>query len=178
MWQISFEVLASHRHRVCHCFRVTHWGFIFTFNWGGASCSTSASCLTAFLLLSGETIKIVIEEYVQQLSGYLLNLKFDPVMLFNTQFQYGNRISLEFSQLYHWHPLIPDSFLIDGDEVSYEQFIYNTSFLMHYGMDKVVEAFSRQPAGQVMPPLYVISDYVRFCSAGTICNSSADWRWP
>lgn len=101
------------------------------------------------MLLSGETIKIVIEEYVQQLSGYLLNLKFDPAMLFNAQFQYGNRIALEFSQLYHWHPLMPDRFLIDGDEVSYEQFLYNTSFLMHYGVDKMVEAFSLQAAGQV-----------------------------
>lgn len=107
------------------------------------------SCLITFLLFSGETIKIVIEEYVQQLSGYLLNLKFDPAMLFNTQFQYGNRISLEFSQLYHWHPLMPDTFLIDGDEVSYEQFLFNTSFVMHYGIDKMVEAFSLQAAGQV-----------------------------
>lgn len=86
---------------------------------------------------------------MQQLSGYLLNLKFDPAMLFNTQFQYGNRIALEFSQLYHWHPLMPDSFLIDGDKVSYEQFLYNTSVLMHYGIDKMVQAFSVQAAGQV-----------------------------
>lgn len=101
------------------------------------------------MLLSGETIKIVIEEYVQQLSGYLLKLKFDPALLFNSQFQYGNRIALEFSQLYHWHPLMPDTFLIDGDEVSYRQFLYNTSLVTHYGIDKMVEAFSRQPAGQV-----------------------------
>lgn len=111
--------------------------------------SVSASHLTAFLLLSGETIKIVIEEYVQQLSGYFLNLKFDPTMLFSTQFQYGNRIALEFSQLYHWHPLMPDTFLIDGDELPYQQFLYNTSLLLHYGIDKMVEAFSQQSAGQV-----------------------------
>uniref|UniRef100_A0A674NDQ5 Prostaglandin G/H synthase 1 n=2 Tax=Takifugu rubripes TaxID=31033 RepID=A0A674NDQ5_TAKRU len=104
---------------------------------------------TSRLIIIGETIKIVIEEYVQQLSGYLLNLKFDPAMLFSTQFQYGNRIALEFSQLYHWHPLMPDRFLIDGDEVPYEQFLYNTSFLFHYGPDKMVDAFSRQPAGQI-----------------------------
>lgn len=86
---------------------------------------------------------------MQQLSGYLLNLKFDPTMLFNTQFQYGNRIALEFSQLYHWHPLMPDRFLIDGDEVLYEQFLYNTSVLTHYGVEKMVNAFSLQAAGQV-----------------------------
>uniref|UniRef100_H3CLU7 Prostaglandin G/H synthase 1 n=1 Tax=Tetraodon nigroviridis TaxID=99883 RepID=H3CLU7_TETNG len=104
---------------------------------------------TSRLIIIGETIKIVIEEYVQQLSGYLLDLKFDPAMLFNTQFQYGNRIALEFTQLYHWHPLMPDRFLIDGDEVLYEQFLYNTSVLIHYGVDKMVEAFSLQAAGQI-----------------------------
>ncbi|MEQ2291561.1 Prostaglandin G/H synthase 1, partial [Ameca splendens] len=96
-----------------------------------------------------ETIKIVIEEYVQHLSGYLLQLKFDPTLLFHSNFQYGNRIALEFSQLYHWHPLMPDSFHINGDELSYTQFLFNTSVLTHYGVEKLVDAFSRQAAGQI-----------------------------
>lgn len=104
---------------------------------------------TTRLIIIGETIKIVIEEYVQHLSGYLLQLKFDPTLLFNSNFQYGNRIALEFSQLYHWHPLMPDSFLINGDELSYSQFLFNTSVLTNYGIEKMVDAFSRQPAGQV-----------------------------
>lgn len=97
----------------------------------------------------GETIKIVIEDYVQHLSGYLLKLKFDPELLFSSQFQYQNRIALEFNHLYHWHPLMPDSFHIDGDEIPYSQFLFNTSIIIHYGVEKVVEAFSRQQAGQV-----------------------------
>ncbi|KAM9338027.1 prostaglandin G/H synthase 1-like [Symphorus nematophorus] len=104
---------------------------------------------TTRLIIIGETIKIVIEDYVQHLSGYLLQLKFDPTLLFNSQFQYSNRIALEFSQLYHWHPLMPDSFYINGDELSYTQFLFNTSVLTHYGIDKIVEAFSRQPAGKI-----------------------------
>ncbi|XP_040014019.1 phosducin-like protein [Xiphias gladius] len=104
---------------------------------------------TTRLIIIGETIKIVIEEYVQHLSGYLLNLKFDPTLLFNSHFQYGNRIALEFSQLYHWHPLMPDSFFINGDELSYAQFLFNTSVLTHYGIEKLVDAFSRQVAGQI-----------------------------
>ncbi|XP_040898904.1 prostaglandin G/H synthase 1 isoform X1 [Toxotes jaculatrix] len=104
---------------------------------------------TTRLIIIGEIINIIIEEYVQQLSGYLLKLKFDPSLLFNARFQYSNRIALEFCQLYHWHPLMPDSFLIDGDEIPYSQFFYNTSLLMHYGVEKLVDAFSRQPAGQI-----------------------------
>lgn len=101
------------------------------------------------LLFPGETIKIVIEDYVQHLSGYYLQLKFDPELLFGVQFQYRNRIAVEFNQLYHWHPLMPDSFLIRNDEYSYDQFVYNTTMVMDYGVETLVEAFSRQRAGQV-----------------------------
>lgn len=104
---------------------------------------------TARLIIIGETIRIVIEEYVQHLSGYLLDLKFDPTLLFKTSFQYSNRIALEFNQLYHWHPLMPDSFLINGDELTYPQFVFNTSVVTYYGIEKLVEAFSRQSAGQI-----------------------------
>ncbi|XP_067294161.1 prostaglandin G/H synthase 1 [Pseudorasbora parva] len=104
---------------------------------------------TARLIIIGETIRIVIEDYVQHLSGYLLKLRFDPTLLFTSQFQYQNRIAVEFNQLYHWHPLMPDSFHIDGDEIQYSQFIFNTSVLTQYGVEKLVEAFSTQPAGQI-----------------------------
>uniref|UniRef100_H3DDR9 Prostaglandin G/H synthase 1 n=1 Tax=Tetraodon nigroviridis TaxID=99883 RepID=H3DDR9_TETNG len=104
---------------------------------------------TARLIVIGETIKIIIEDYVQHLSGYLFKLKFDPSLLFKEQFQYSNRIALEFVHLYHWHSLMPDSFLIDGDDISLPEFLYNSSILTHYGVEKLVDSFSRQRAGQV-----------------------------
>ncbi|XP_028665065.1 prostaglandin G/H synthase 1 [Erpetoichthys calabaricus] len=104
---------------------------------------------TARLIIIGETIKIVIEEYVQHLSGYHLKLKFDPELLFGVQFQYRNRIAVEFNQLYHWHPLMPDSFLIQDTEFSYKDFLFNTSILMHYGIETLVESFSKQIAGRI-----------------------------
>ena len=78
-----------------------------------------------------------------------MKLKFDPTMLHNTDFQYGNRIALEFDHLYHWHPLMPDALIINGDTLSYQQFLFNTSVVTHYGIETLVSAFSRQPAGQV-----------------------------
>ncbi|OWK10572.1 PTGS1 [Cervus elaphus hippelaphus] len=93
---------------------------------------------TARLILIGETIKIVIEEYVQQLSGYFLQLKFDPELLFGAQFQYRNRIAMEFNQLYHWHPLMPDSFRVGPQDYSYEQFLFNTSMLVDYGVEALI----------------------------------------
>ncbi|XP_033093443.1 prostaglandin G/H synthase 1 isoform X4 [Trachypithecus francoisi] len=104
---------------------------------------------TTRLILIGETIRIVIEEYVQQLSGYFLQLKFDPELLFGVQFQYRNRIAVEFNHLYHWHPLMPDSFKVRSQEYSYEQFLFNTSMLVDYGVEALVDAFSRQSAGRI-----------------------------
>uniref|UniRef100_A0A3P9HI80 Prostaglandin G/H synthase 2 n=1 Tax=Oryzias latipes TaxID=8090 RepID=A0A3P9HI80_ORYLA len=104
---------------------------------------------TARLILIGETIKIVIEDYVQHLSGYNFKLKFDPELLFNQRFQYQNRISSEFNTLYHWHPLMPDSFHIEEKEYSYKEFVFNTSVLTEHGINKLVESFSHQIAGRV-----------------------------
>uniref|UniRef100_A0A8D0BYP8 Prostaglandin G/H synthase 1 n=1 Tax=Salvator merianae TaxID=96440 RepID=A0A8D0BYP8_SALMN len=104
---------------------------------------------TTRLILIGETIKIVIEDYVQHLSGYHFHLKFDPELLFGVQFQYRNRIAVEFNQLYHWHPLMPDSFKIENQEYSYDQFIYNSTMLTNYGVETLVEAFTKQQAGQI-----------------------------
>lgn len=97
----------------------------------------------------GETIKIVIEDYVQHLSGYHFKLKFDPELLFHQQFQYQNRIAAEFNTLYHWHPLLPDTFQIEDQEYNHRQFLYNNSILMEHGLTQFVESFSRQIAGRV-----------------------------
>ncbi|XP_043576034.1 prostaglandin G/H synthase 1-like isoform X2 [Chiloscyllium plagiosum] len=49
---------------------------------------------TTRLILIGETIKIVIEDYVQHLSGYYFKMTFNPELLFSEHFQYRNRIAI------------------------------------------------------------------------------------
>ncbi|XP_041704508.1 prostaglandin G/H synthase 2-like [Coregonus clupeaformis] len=104
---------------------------------------------TSRLILIGETIKIVIEDYVQHLSGYHFKLKFDPELLFKERFQYQNRIASEFNTLYHWHPLMPDAFHIQEQVYSYPQFVFNTSVVTTHGITNLVESFTKQIAGRV-----------------------------
>ncbi|KAM9796760.1 prostaglandin G/H synthase 2 [Syngnathus typhle] len=104
---------------------------------------------TSRLILIGETIKIVIEDYVQHLSGYNFKLKFDPELLFSQRFQYQNRIASEFNTLYHWHPLMPDSFHIEEKNYNYKQFVFNTSVVTEHGIANLVESFTKQIAGRV-----------------------------
>ncbi|XP_053469811.1 prostaglandin G/H synthase 2 [Ictalurus furcatus] len=118
---------------------------------------------TTRLILIGETIKIVIEEYVQHLSAYHFKLKFDPELLFNHRFQYQNRISSEFNTLYHWHPLMPDDFHIQDQVYSYKQFLFNTSIMTDHGISNLANSFSKQIAGRfagghnVPPALTMVS---------------------
>ncbi|CAL8349809.1 prostaglandin G/H synthase 2 [Gadus morhua] len=104
---------------------------------------------TTRLILIGETIKIVIEDYVQHLSGYNFKLKFDPELLFNQRFQYQNRISSEFNTLYHWHPLMPEAFHIEEQVYSYKQFVFNTSVVTNHGIGNLVDSFTKQVSGRV-----------------------------
>lgn len=91
----------------------------------------------------------MIEDYVQHLSGYNFKLKFDPELLFNQRFQYQNRIASEFNMLYHWHPLMPDTFFIEEKEYTYKQFVFNNSVVTEHGISNLVESFSKQIAGRV-----------------------------
>lgn len=86
---------------------------------------------------------------MQHLSGYHFKLKFDPELLFNQRFQYQNRIASEFNTLYHWHPLMPDTFHIEEMEYNYKQFVFNTSVVTEHGIGSLVESFSKQIAGRV-----------------------------
>ncbi|KAK1786302.1 hypothetical protein P4O66_018008 [Electrophorus voltai] len=104
---------------------------------------------TTRLILIGETIKIVIEDYVQHLSGYHFKLKFDPQILFSEKFQYQNRIASEFNTLYHWHPLLPDAFQVQYKMYTYPQFFFNNSIVMEHGISNLVESFTKQRAGRI-----------------------------
>lgn len=91
----------------------------------------------------------MIEDYVQHLSGYNFKLKFDPELLFKEQFQYQNRIASEFNTLYHWHPLMPDTFRVGETHYNYKQFIFNNSVVIEHGINKMVESFTNQISGRV-----------------------------
>lgn len=55
-------------------------------------------------------MKIIVEDYVQHLSGFHFNLLYDPDVMMGKSISYHNQIHQEFHTLYHWHPLVPDIF--------------------------------------------------------------------
>lgn len=118
----------------------------------------------------GETIKIVVEDYVQHISGYHFRLRFDPEMNFGGRVQYQNRIAAEFNTLYHWHPLLPDSFSLPAANLSFDRFLFNNSLLVDVGVSGLVRAFGRQIAGRVSGGRNV-PDYLRNVSVATLVQN-------
>lgn len=102
---------------------------------------------TGKLIILGETIKIVIEDYVQALSNYNFDLEFKPELLFGHLFQYQNRIAVEFNHLYHWHPLMPDDFTIGGVNYTMKDFLTRQDLLVKHGLGTFVDSLSKQNAG-------------------------------
>lgn len=104
---------------------------------------------TAKLVILGETIKIVVEDYVQHLSNYNFNLLFEPELLFGESFQYQNRITLEFNHLYHWHPLMPNTLNVSGTEYAMKDYMFHSELVLKHGLVNVLDSMIHQRAGLV-----------------------------
>ncbi|CAG5125570.1 unnamed protein product, partial [Candidula unifasciata] len=104
---------------------------------------------TAKLIILGETIKIVIEDYVEHLANYNIRIKFKPTVLFGESFQYQNKINIEFNHLYHWHPLMPDEFNINGTIYPMKDYMFHSELVVKYGTSVFTESLSRQRAGHM-----------------------------
>ncbi|KAK6979623.1 prostaglandin G/H synthase 2 [Biomphalaria glabrata] len=104
---------------------------------------------TGKLIILGETIKIVIEDYVEHLANYNIRIKFKPTVLFGESFQYQNKINAEFNHLYHWHPLMPDEFNISGTIYPIKDFIYHLELVLKHGTANFTDSLSRQRAGHM-----------------------------
>ncbi|KAL7647573.1 UNVERIFIED_CONTAM: hypothetical protein RMT77_001173 [Armadillidium vulgare] len=102
---------------------------------------------TARLIILGEVITITIEDYVQHLSQYRLKLTFNPELVHGTEFQFSNRISAEFDQLYHWHPLVPDGIKIQDKYYTIMDMAFSNQAVFSHGLESFIEAMATNRAG-------------------------------
>ena len=106
---------------------------------------------TAKLILTAENIKIIVEDYIPQVSQYKLKLVYDPELLRGSthHFQYSSRVHLEFQQLYHWHPMAPDAIVIDNNTYTILDMAFSIKAVEKHGIEAFVHAMTTQPAGAV-----------------------------
>nr|AAF93168.1 cyclooxygenase [Gersemia fruticosa] len=104
---------------------------------------------TGKLIITGELIKIVIEDYVNHLANYNLKLTYNPELVFDHGYDYDNRIHVEFNHMYHWHPFSPDEYNISGSTYSIQDFMYHPEIVVKHGMSSFVDSMSKGLCGQM-----------------------------
>lgn len=104
---------------------------------------------TVRLIITGEVIKITIEDYVQHLSQYKVKLRFQPDVVHGSRFQFHNRINVEFDHLYHWHPLIPDGITVNETYYGLMDMAFNIEAIRKHGLDTFIHALISNRAGKL-----------------------------
>ena len=95
-------------------------------------------------------IKIVIEEYINNISSGF-KFRTDPSVAWNAPWNKPNWITSEFSLLYRWHPLIPDSMKWGGVDYPTQATIMNNNLLISGGLKQSFIDMSTQSAGKIGP---------------------------
>ncbi len=94
-------------------------------------------------------LNIVIEDYIVHIAPVAFPLVIVPGVAERKPWYRTNWIPVEFALLYRWHDLIPDAIDVRGDRIEAMRFRGATVWIRAKGMDAVLEAATRQPAGRI-----------------------------
>jgi Animal haem peroxidase len=94
-------------------------------------------------------IKIVVEHYINHITPLPFSLRADPSVAWTAGWNRPNWITAEFSLLYRWHSLMPDSIDWPSGQIPIGDFTLDNAPLLNVGLDAAFSAASRQPAGEL-----------------------------
>jgi prostaglandin-endoperoxide synthase 2 len=94
-------------------------------------------------------IKIVVEEYINHISPVPFRFIADPSVAWNAPWNKPNWITTEFSMLYRWHSLIPDTISWNAKPYNALATLFNNRLLLEVGLAEALIELSTQPAGQL-----------------------------
>ncbi|CAN5869785.1 hypothetical protein BH23ACT12_BH23ACT12_24330 [soil metagenome] len=94
-------------------------------------------------------VKVVVEEYINHITPYHFLFRANPASFKNPPWYRPNWMSVEFNLVYRWHPLVPDSYRIAGEDVAIADTLYETESLTANGLGRLFEDASNQAAGRI-----------------------------
>jgi prostaglandin-endoperoxide synthase 2 len=94
-------------------------------------------------------IKIVVEEYINHITPYHFGFRANPASFKNPAWYRPNWMAVEFNLVYRWHPLVPPTYRIAGDDVPVLKTLYETDLLTKNGLGQLFEDASNQAAGKI-----------------------------
>jgi prostaglandin-endoperoxide synthase 2 len=113
--------------------------------WDDERVFQTARCIVIALF-----IKIVVEEYINHITPLPFRIALDPEVVWSADWNRPNWITVEFSLLYRWHSLMPDSIAwTDGRSIPVGTFGSDNGPLLEVGLDRAFAAAAAQPAAEL-----------------------------
>nr|CAD7414583.1 unnamed protein product [Timema cristinae] len=104
---------------------------------------------TARLVVTGEMLKVTLEDFMQHLTQYRVDLKYRPELLRGTSHQYGYRVSQEFNLLHLWLTMLPDQIKVVHKTYNMADLLNsNNRIVLEHTFDGFVETLVHTNAGQ------------------------------
>jgi prostaglandin-endoperoxide synthase 2 len=94
-------------------------------------------------------IKIVVEEYINHITPLPFNIKADPSIAWDANWNRPNWMTAEFSLLYRWHGLLPDAIAWPGGDIPLAAFTLDNRKLLAVGLDAAFSAAAAQPTAKL-----------------------------
>ena len=104
---------------------------------------------TARCIMIAIFIKIVVEQYINHIAPLPFRLIADPSLAWTANWNRPNWMTVEFSLLYRWHSLMPDTIEWPGQKIALDKFTLDNAPLTRVGLDAAFSAASAQAAAEL-----------------------------
>lgn len=104
---------------------------------------------TARNIVIVEFLRIILEDYINHITPYHFQLFTDPFAFTNEKWYRLNWVSIEFSLVYRWHSMLPDTLIYDGKKVPMPASMWNNDMIIQKGLGAIFEESCSQPAAQL-----------------------------
>jgi prostaglandin-endoperoxide synthase 2 len=93
-----------------------------------------------------EILRVVIEDYVNHITPYHFHLLTDPLSFTHERWYRQNWMTVEFSLVYRWHSMLPDTILYDGQKIPTHETQWNNDMIIQKGLGAIFAESCSQPA--------------------------------
>ena len=104
---------------------------------------------TARNIVMVEFLKIVLEDYINHITPYHFQFFTDPLAFSNEKWYRHNWMSVEFSLVYRWHSMLPDTLTYNGQKLPMPASMWNNDMIINKGLGAIFEESCSQPAAQL-----------------------------
>lgn len=96
-----------------------------------------------------EVMKIVIDDYINHITPYHFKFITDPPAFTNEKWYRLNWMTVEFSLVYRWHSMLPNTLLHKGERMLMQDSMFNNDMIIEGGLGNIFEESCTQPAAKL-----------------------------